>query len=164
MFVSLAVGSVGLLGSMLYFIGIAEATRPILYPDPIPSSLAVQEEDDGGVFRDLMNDLREQEGLPSETVPIPPREYLFRRAEEYGYDTNLLNRIAFCESRWRMVQNTKSTAYGYFQILDGTEKLTPQYKAGLSRMDPYVNIDMAVFLYGKYGTIPWTESRGCWGR
>jgi hypothetical protein len=63
-----------------------------------------------------------------------------------------------------MVQNKKSTAYGYFQILDGTERLTPQYRAGLRKTDPYVNIDMAIFLYGKYGTIPWMESRICWGR
>lgn len=164
MFLALAVGSIGLFSSMLYFIGIAEATRPILYPDPIPASLAEETLTDEGMFRDLINDLRKQEGLPVDVLPIPPREYLLRRAEERGYDAELLNRIVFCESRWRMVENAKSTASGYFQILDGTEKLTPQYKAGLRKADPYVNIDMAIYLYGKYGTIPWTESRACWGR
>ncbi len=164
MFVSLAIGSMGVLGSMFYYIGIAEATRPILDPEPVTTSVTTVDDGEGGVFSDLVNDLRRQEGLPMQLSPTPPREYLRRQVEAKGYDVDLFNRIVFCESKWRMVPNKQSTAFGYFQILDGTEKLTPQYRAGLRKTDPYVNIDMAISLYEKYGTIPWTESQGCWDR
>lgn len=96
--------------------------------------------------------------------PVRPQEYLRQKAEALGYDTNLLHRIAFCESGWRMVKNGTSSAYGYFQIIDGTERHTPQYINGQRKYDPYANIDMALYLYGRYGVSPWTESRGCWGR
>lgn len=93
-----------------------------------------------------------------------PQEYLKAEAERLGYNAKLLNRIAFCESGWRMVKNSKSSAYGYFQIIDATERHTPQYIAGQRKFDPYANIDMALYLYGRYGSAPWTESQGCWGR
>lgn len=98
-------------------------------------------------------------------VPPPaPREYLAQQCQEYNCDFTLLDSIIFCESTWRMVQNTRSSAYGYFQIIDGTEKTTPQYAAGERKFDPYSNIDMGIYLYQTRGTNPWNESRGCWQR
>ena len=91
-----------------------------------------------------------------------PKEYLFDRATEKGLDYNVLERIAFCESNWRMVQNKKSSAYGFFQIIDGTERHTPSYKNGDRKYDAQANIDMAVYLYDRYGVYPWAESRPCW--
>lgn len=93
---------------------------------------------------------------------VLPREYLKLRAQEEGVGYETLNRIAYCESKWRMVGNASSSAYGYFQIISGTEKATPQYKAGGRKEDPYANIDMAIFLYQSDGTKPWEASRECW--
>ncbi|MFA5130023.1 MAG: hypothetical protein WC477_03845 [Patescibacteria group bacterium] len=155
MFISLAIGSVAVFGSMFYYIHVAKATAPILEAPSVELSAGLMQEPLAQTVRDLESQ-RVGMGL------VPPREYLRVRAEQHGYDYDLLNKIAYCESKWRMIHNAKSSAFGYFQILDGTEKLTPQYAAGLSKEDAYANIDMAIFLYGKYGTIPWMESQPCW--
>lgn len=161
MFVSLAVGTASVFASLFYYIQVAEATRPILEARAVVLDTEASLPSDSP-FLGMIYDL-EQQGDGS-AIKSPPREYLRIRAEEEGVDAELLNRIATCESRWHMVQNKKSTAFGYFQILDGTEKLTPQYREGLRKIDPYVNIDMAIFLFKKYGTLPWTESASCWSR
>lgn len=163
MFLSLAVGTAGLFLSMLYYIHIARATEDILYRNEasrITAETALSSFD--GSLASLVKDLELQRKDAGGVLPMLPREYLRLRSEQAEVSYSLLNRIAYCESKWRMVENEKSTAYGYFQILDGTERLTPQYRAGLRKTDPYVNIDMAIFLYQKYGTIPWTESESCW--
>lgn len=108
-------------------------------------------------YTHFLQDLEEANAI---TVP---RAYLRERAQAEGIDTEILERIAWCESHWRMVANKRSSAYGYFQILDATEKTTPQYKQGLRKFDPFVNIDMAISLYKKRGTSPWNESKACWG-
>lgn len=94
---------------------------------------------------------------------VEPREYLYRVATERKLDYRLLERIAHCESSWRMVPNAQSSAYGYYQILDATEAHTPQYKEGRRKFDPIANIDMAIYLFERYGSRPWTESKRCWG-
>jgi hypothetical protein len=163
MFLALAVGSIGLFASMLYYIHIAHATENSLLSDTasrINAEAALASVD--GSFTGLIQDLEAQRKDAGGALPIPPREYLRLRAEQTGVNYALLNRIAYCESHWRMVENKKSTASGYFQILDGTEQLTPQYREGLRKTNPYANIDMAIFLYEKYGTIPWMESQDCW--
>lgn len=92
-----------------------------------------------------------------------PRQYLLEQAKERGLNYNLLDRIVWCESHWRMIGNNKSSAYGYFQILDSTEKTTPQFLEGRSKYDPYTNIDMGLYLFETRGSSPWNESRSCWG-
>jgi len=89
--------------------------------------------------------------------------YLKKRSDELGLPYTLLNRIIECESTWIMQKNKLSSAYGYFQIIDGTEKTTPQYKSGLRKFDPYVNIDMGIWLYQQRGSQPWNASKHCWG-
>ncbi len=91
-----------------------------------------------------------------------PKEYLYDRATELNLDYDLLSRIAFCESNWRMVPNAHSSAYGFFQIIDGTERYTPSYKDGERKYDAQANIDMGVYLYNRYGLRPWNESKPCW--
>lgn len=109
--------------------------------------------------RDSRNaDLRARASLQQ----LTPREYLYQRASEKNLDFRLLERIAFCESNWRMVKSSQSSAYGFFQIIDATERSTPQYKEGERKFDPFTNIDMAVYLFERYGSTPWTESRPCW--
>lgn len=110
------------------------------------------------------HDIRRADTLAQTALShVEPRGYLYKVATERGLDYRLLERIAHCESGWRMVRNAGSSAYGYFQILDATEKHTPQYKEGRRKFDPHTNIDMAVYLYERYGTMPWNESKKCWG-
>lgn len=102
---------------------------------------------------------------PAPFVPPPtPHEYFLQECVDAGYDCLLLNTIAGCESGWRMVKNATSSAYGYFQIIDATERGTPQYAEGRRKFDPYTNIDMGLYLYSRYGSSPWNESKGCWER
>ncbi len=93
---------------------------------------------------------------------LTPREYLRAECQEPDCDFLLLDSIVTCESRWRMVQNSISSAYGYFQILDSTEKTTDPYKEGERKYNPYSNIDMGIYLYETRGGNPWNESKHCW--
>ncbi len=95
-------------------------------------------------------------------LPLTPREYLYEQCKEPTCNALLLDKIATCESQWRMVKNSVSTAYGYFQILDGTERTTPQWAEGRRKFDPYVNVDMAIYLFETRGSNPWNESKHCW--
>lgn len=161
MFLSLAAGTIGVIGSTIYYVHVAEATKPFLEARAVLAA-------DVAPFADtpFVEFAEETGGEGGENVMLrpPPKEYLRERAAELGYDATLLERIAYCESRWRMVKNRTSSAYGYFQIIDGTERMTPQYKAGFRKTDPYANIEMALSLYGKQGTLPWLASRRCWSR
>lgn len=111
-------------------------------------------------------DMRRSEEFARSTlaVEVQPKEYLYAKAVQHNLDFELLSRIVACESGWRMVRNSGSSAYGYFQIIDATEKGTPQYKEGARKFDPYTNIDMAVYLFSRYGSTPWNESKHCWAR
>lgn len=161
MFLSLIVGSILVFWSAIYYVEVEAATKPMLAAEMVTVAHATNLMNTP--FVDLVEVLEVQDMDGVEVKP-PPREYMRMKAEEKGFDYELLNKIAFCESRWRMVKNRRSSAYGYFQIIDGTERMTPQYKAGLSKTDPYANIDMALYLYGRYRTIPWLASRRCWSR
>ncbi len=92
-----------------------------------------------------------------------PKQYLWAQTQERNLPHDLLYEIIDCESNWRMQKNNTSSAYGFFQILDRTESYTPQFQAGLRKTDPFVNIDMGLYLYETYGSSPWLESRKCWG-
>lgn len=100
---------------------------------------------------------------PKEVEEIfEPKTYLYEHCKFPDCDPLLLETIAFCESGWKMVKNSGSTASGYFQILDSTEKTTPQYKEGERKTDPSTNIDMGIFLFESRGWQPWYPSRHCW--
>jgi hypothetical protein len=158
-FLSLGVGTAMFLASTLYYVRVSAATAPFLEGRMITREAASAVTTSTTVGLD--QNAEDADGVPAKAFP---RAYLREQAAQKGFDADLLEKIAHCESNWRMVKNKKSTATGFFQILDGTERLTPQYKDGLSKDDPYVNIDMALALYEKYGTIPWYESRECWER
>ena len=91
-----------------------------------------------------------------------PRAYLAKLCTQPDCDFAFLDTVAWCESKWQMVGNSTSSAYGYFQIIKGTEETTKVYKNGGSRMDPYDNVEMGVELYRRDGIFPWIPSRACW--
>lgn len=161
MFLSLIIGSILVFWSAIYYVEVDAATAPLLSAKKVTFAQATNLMNTP--FVDLVQVLEAQDVDGVDVKPLP-RDYLRVKAKEKGYDFELLNKIASCESGWRMIQNRRSTAFGYFQIIDGTERITPQYKAGLSKTDPYANIDMAIYLYGSQGTLPWLASRRCWAR
>jgi len=161
MFLSLIIGSMLVFWSAIYYVEVDAATAPLLSAEKITFAQATNLMNTP--FVELVETLEAQDVAGVDVHPFP-REYLRLRAEEEGYDYELLNRIAVCESKWRMIKNRRSTAFGYFQIIDGTERLTPQYEAGLRKTNPYANIDMALYLYGRQGTLPWLASRRCWAQ
>lgn len=160
MFLSLIAGTVMVAGSLLYEHAVSAQTRDILMPPSSAREYVLSH--NAEPLNSMLLDLENQDVSAMTLMPFP-REYLKLRAEEEGLNYPLLDRIAYCESKWRMVKNARSSAYGYFQIVDGTERLTAAFKDGDRKEDPYANIDMAIHLYQKYGTIPWESSRSCWG-
>ncbi len=113
----------------------------------------------GGIF--LLAEARN--GNYEVEVKLTPRNYLIEKCSAMeDCDFTLLDTIITCESSWRMVKNSGSSAFGYFQIIDATERGTPQFKEGKRKFDPYTNIDMGLYLYDRYGARPWSESKGCW--
>lgn len=91
-----------------------------------------------------------------------PRTYLAKQCKAPDCDFSFLDNVAWCESKWQMVPNASSSAFGYFQILEGTEQTTDTWKNGGSRMKPRDNIKMGIELYERDGIFPWLESRPCW--
>ncbi len=98
----------------------------------------------------------------AEQKVFSPRDYLREKCVEPDCDFWMMDKIAECESGWTMVKNSSSSAYGFYQILDSTERTTPQWKEGMSKYDPYANIEMGVFLFESRGWQPWYPSRSCW--
>lgn len=112
-----------------------------------------------------------EEVSPPERLPpsvsdwrrLTPRQYLYARYEE---EAPTLDKIIACESGWKAdAKNSESTASGLAQFLDSTwistrnaMRLAPDLAA---KLDPYQNIDAAVFLYHQQGTRPWMASKGC---
>ncbi len=88
--------------------------------------------------------------------------YLAQLCKSPECDLALLEAIIWCESSWKMVKNPVSSAYGYFQIIDGTERTTPQFKEGKSKYNAFDNLEMGVFLYQRDQHYPWMESKVCW--
>jgi muramidase (phage lysozyme) len=70
-----------------------------------------------------------------------------------------LKQIAKCESGLNPnAKNSNSTASGLFQFLDGTAKWVYKevYNAPLqNKNSPFVQIEMAKWLYENYGTTHW---------
>lgn len=76
-------------------------------------------------------------------APLTPYEYLY---SEYPEVADRMDCVIAHESRWTPAAQNRSGASGLAQFMYGTWLTTPQGKAGLSRFDPYANIDGAVWL------------------
>lgn len=75
---------------------------------------------------------------------LSPYDYLY---SEYPAVADRMDCVISRESEWEpRAYNFRSGATGLAQFMYGTWLTTPQGKAGLSRRDPYANIDGAVWL------------------
>lgn len=95
---------------------------------------------------------------------IPP-EARIRLAIE---SNNLFNRIGSCESRDNpKAKNKYSTASGRFQFLWGTwnhygKELWGEEFYEKNIWDYNDNTELAWYVFNKYGTKDWNESKPCW--
>jgi len=112
--------------------------------------------------KDDTNEGRAGDSVQAQSNEFNPRSYLHARCKEEKINCAILEKIVQCESGWRMVKNPKSSAFGYFRVIDSTEKTTPQYKEGKRKYDPVSNIEMGIWLFKKRGTNPWLMSARCW--
>lgn len=107
--------------------------------------------------------------LPTaETDPerLTPRQYLYLIHPETAED---VDRIVRCESGWQAgAENPTSSASGLCQFLDSTWLSTAR-RSGLAELDltqktdPYVHLEMCVWLYDEDGIRHWLESAPCHG-
>jgi len=89
-------------------------------------------------------------------------------ASSAEYDGNLLNKIAWCESRdTATAKNPNSSASGRFQFIRGSWKYYGEQLWGDEWKEKDVfdyndNTELASYVMQKYGTTPWNASKKCW--
>jgi hypothetical protein len=96
---------------------------------------------------------------------LTPRQYLYLIAADDYITARKIDKIAICESDWKMVKNSTSSAYGFCQFLTGTWRTT-MLRMGIEngdllRTDPFTNVDACVWLYEQDGIRHWLESQNC---
>jgi len=88
-----------------------------------------------------------------------------QEAERYNIDANLMIRIAWCESRIRMIDSELGD-YGIYQFrLSTWEYFT--HKFNLTNFDinnPLDQIELAARIISEGGLHHWNSSRSCWQR
>jgi soluble lytic murein transglycosylase-like protein len=76
----------------------------------------------------------------------------------------VLSKIAFCESsNNNLATNPNSTAKGKYQIIDGTRELVEKHTGKTYDLfNEEDSLEVALWLYERYGTKPWKASEACW--
>lgn len=83
---------------------------------------------------------------------------------------NLFNKIALCESgNYELAKNPKSSASGRFQFIKSTWKHYGIELWGDTWIERDVfdyndNSELAYYVFTKYGTGDWLESKYCWNK
>lgn len=104
-------------------------------------------------------------------APLSNRELIEKYAEKYGVDSALAWRVARCESPKDgdvdpLAKNPTSTASGVFQFLKGSWKYYgTQLWGSVEGKDVFNrehNIELAMYVMSKRGTVDWTASQYCW--
>lgn len=103
-------------------------------------------------------------GVPPSPVAVAGRvsRGILPAASRHRHLPAVLLRIRWCESRddYR-AENSRSTAAGAWQILDGTWNGHRGYHHA-SHAPRWVQDEKALLLYLDRGTSPWDASRSCW--
>ena len=104
-------------------------------------------------------------------APVPPAQTVQQYIEEYFKDTPVMIEIARCESQFQQfnktgkpVKNPKSSAIGVFQIMASIHQDLADEKLGLDITTLEGNMAYAKVLYKDSGTVPWNDSKSCWGK
>ena len=92
------------------------------------------------------------------------KRYEFKIAMFRDKRPQVLYDIIQCESGGNsFAKNSKSTALGIFQILDGTKALCEKNLGiVIDRTNDEDSWACAEWLFSKYGTQPWDASKHCW--
>jgi hypothetical protein len=107
---------------------------------------------------------------PSDRPTVSPdkesvRAIIVAAAEKYQVSSDLLLRIAMCESGLNPTsKNRSSAASGLFQFMPGTYRNSPSGAAGLSIWDAQANAEAAAFKIANGALRAWNASKHCWNR
>jgi len=103
-------------------------------------------------------------------VPVVPDCYnsVAKYADQYGADRQLAERIIKAESGGKAsAENTSSSASGCFQFINSTwRKMGKElwqddyYKKNI--YDPENNVELGLYVLGKYGSGAWNASKHIW--
>lgn len=77
--------------------------------------------------------------------------------------TQLLQDIAWCESRYSATAASRTNDIGPMQI-NRTYHTKAAQARNLSLTDPFDNIQYGIELFKEQGTAPWNASKGCWSK
>ena len=96
------------------------------------------------------------------------QDKIIELSDKYGADSDLMLRIAYCESRYNPEsQNGSSTAGGVYQFIDGTWNANATRHWGdqakyKNKYDANDNIELATWMVASGGLSHWNASKSCW--
>ena len=95
---------------------------------------------------------------------VDPYSLVWYFSRKYNADLSLAIKIADCESNWDVdAKNSKSTAYGVFQMLNGTfEHVKKLSGLPLKRGVLKDEVEAAIWLLKNEGVKHWNASAKCW--
>ena len=105
--------------------------------------------------------------IKNSQIPLTIEEYVKKAFS----DTPILISVAKCESEFKQFDEKGNVIRGIANRADvGIMQINEFYNAddaaklGMNIYELDGNIKFAKWLYGKYGTKPWTASKPCWGK
>lgn len=113
--------------------------------------------------------LAEPEVKEAEKKEMTVPELIEKYAKQYKVNASLAYKIADCESDFNPKnKNPRSTASGVFQFLRGSwNYYGTQLWGSMKGKDVFnaeQNIELAMYVMSKRGTVDWNASRYCWGK
>jgi hypothetical protein len=118
---------------------------------------------------DGINEANKEETLESRSLKAQKEMEAYLRKE--FADTPILVEVARCESTLRQFHDDGRVVQGIVDKRDtGVMQINTYYhgptaeKLGLDLKTVEGNVAYAKYLYGKYGTKPWSASKPCWSK
>lgn len=147
----------------IVFIVVILALLYFLYPKPLHSEASIIATEEFSGQEDITYLSAPKVAIEAE---ISPKIALHKM--NYT-EAMVMDRVKMCESGGNPnAKNKNSTASGSYQILQSTwnyegKKLWGSLE-GKDIFNPKDNEELAVYLFEKYGTSPWLESKACWSK
>ena len=108
---------------------------------------------------------------PSTPATLPVAQTVEQYVDSYFADVPAMIKVASCESQFRqftkdgtILQNSKSSAVGVFQIMASIHQDLADQNLGLDIYTVQGNVAYAKYLYDTQGLKPWAASRACWSK
>lgn len=116
--------------------------------------------------REKINKITNTELLSSEQLEVA--EFILEKSDDYGLDSDITLKIAWCESRFRRdAKNPNSTATGVYQFINSTFEHYNREIYGNSHNKSPLNLEdnviLALEIMSRYSVSDWTASSSCHG-